>query len=373
MSSTDVFRDPRDPYGRAEVGVQITDSMRRQPSSGAMWKVPQEIDDLQMARQDIKSAKVFTEGQLERLRRQIEGGRRNDAVVQCERDYGLGHTPEEVVAKGQAVVDECEQELAELDFEITRLLWTEMYPDAPATDDYDRNEHRELHAGKNPLNFDHRWNLMSELWYEICDYFADRNFEVNAEILMSIDKRIGIGSFCQFVYRLREGDMKEAQRYCDLVTDEERRGVGDCHNRLMMRRGTGGSPVIVIDQPANPDYLPPLVMRSRVGAFAHPRFGARGRESEGSKPTRRRGSRRATSRSSGGGSSGDDPDPEPSARTGAYGLDDDRILWDIAVTSFGALIGDCVMGLEGVLVGGVVAYFWGCWRWHRRAAHMRRD
>jgi hypothetical protein len=94
MPSTDVFRDPRDPYGRAKIGVQVTDAMRRQPppsSSAAAWKVPQEIDDLQMARQDIKSAKVFTEGQLERLRRQIESGRRDDAVVQCERDYGLGH------------------------------------------------------------------------------------------------------------------------------------------------------------------------------------------------------------------------------------------------------------------------------------------
>ncbi len=372
MPSTDVFRDPRDPYGRAKIGAQVTDSMRRQPPPAAAWKVPQEIDDLQMAQQDIKSAKVFTEGQLERLRRQIESGRRNDAVVQCKRDYGLGHTPEKAIAKGQALVDECEQELAELDFEITRLLWAEMYPDAPAPVDYDLNEHRELHEGKNPLDFDHHWHLMSELWCEFCDYFADRGFEVNAEILTSIDKRIGLGGFCQFVYRLREGDMKEAQRYCDLVTDEERRGVGDCHNRLMMRRGTGGSPVIVIDQPGNPDYIPPLVMQSRVRAFVHRRFGARRRESQGSKPSRRRGSRRVTSRSSGGGSSGDDPDPEPLARTGAYGLAEDRMLWDIAVTSFGALIGDGVMGLEGKLVGGVVAYLWGRWRWHRRATRMRR-
>jgi hypothetical protein len=114
--------------------------------------------------------------------------------------------------------------------------------------------------------------------------------------------------------------------------------------------------------------------RSHCGllfSLARRRFGARSRQSRG-RSVRCRGSRRVTSRSTGGGSSGDDPDPEPSARVGAYGLGEDRTLWDIAVTSFGALIGDGVMGSEGMLVGGVVAYLWGCCRWHRRATRMRR-
>lgn len=106
-------------------------------------------------------------------------------------------------------------------------------------------------------------------------------------------------------------------------------------------------------------------------SLARRRFGARSRQSRG-RSVRCRGSRRVTSRSSGGGSSGDDPDPEPLARTGAYGLAEDRTLWNIAVTSFGALIGEGVMGSEGMLVGGVVAYLWGCCRWHRRATCMRR-
>lgn len=88
---------------------------------------------------------------------------------------------------------------------------------------------------------------------------------------------------------------------------------------------------------------------------------ASARRSRG-RAVRRRGSRRV-SRSTG--PPGDDSDPEPLARLGTYGLAGDRTLWDIAVTSFGALVGGGVMGSEGMLIGGVVAYLWGSYRWQR--------
>jgi hypothetical protein len=82
--------------------------------------------------------------------------------------------------------------------------------------------------------------------------------------------------------------------------------------------------------------------------------------------------RSSSSRDDGGGGGGDDHDPEPLAQTGAFLLAENRLVLDIAVTSFGMQIGENLMGLEGKFVGGAVAYLWCCWRWHRRAARMRR-
>jgi hypothetical protein len=163
--------------------------------------------------------------------------------------------------------------------------------------------------------YDHYWELVSQLWCEIVNHFADEGFGENAEILVALDKRVGLDGICAFVEALRRGDIKLAQRFCDLISDEERRTSPGCHNRLIMRQSTTG-PVVVVDQPGNPEYRPPLVVAPTSQTFARRRFGARARQSRG-RAFRCRGSRRTASRSPGGGSS-DDPDPEPPARTGAY-------------------------------------------------------
>lgn len=366
--------DPRDPFGRTKVGVKVSDGMRRQPPpQRPAWKIPIAVEELEDVRRDFNASRGSAQDEFEYLRRLVENGQRDKAVTRVRRNYGYRCTLEEAIAKEQAAVDRCAGEIRRLDIEITCLLWEEVYPGAPSPQEYDRMEHVELVEGRQPLGFDHTDTLVQMLWDEIVDQFADKGFGENAEILVAMRERLGLGGICQLVTAIRNEDAASMQRFCDLVTAYEKRISMDVsYNRLIVRRGAGGKLLIVIDQPGNPDYTPALVTQSRVRAFVRRRLRARRRESQGGNPCRRRGSRRVASRSTGGGSSGDDPDPEPLARTGTYGLAGDRMLWDIAVKSFGALIGDGIMGLEGKLVGGVVAYLWGCWRWHRRSTRMRR-
>jgi len=157
---------------------------------------------------------------------------------------------------------------------------------------------------------DQYWDEAGEHWGEIVDYFVDRGFGENAEILMAMDDRFGLNGMAELIDVLRAGDLRRVQRFCDLVTDQERSTTkGDCYNRLIARRGVGGAVVIVIDQPGNPDYVPPLVVRPTPRFSAPRRFRVRERSSRG-KAVRRRGSRRTSSRSP------DDPDPEPEPALG---------------------------------------------------------
>lgn len=198
----------------------------------------------------------------------------------------------------------------EIETKITRALWMEMYPQTAAPTSFDPVLYELPH-----------WHLIAEMWSEFCGWFVDQGFGENAEILQAIDERIGLVGFCHLIQRLREGDVSTAQSFCKLITDQElktraalaarareegRATDADlCHNRINVRRGQAGAPVIVIDQPGNPEYTPPLVVNRqdrRPHLLRH--LGAHRRQSRG-RSTRRRGSRR---RAATGARGGDPPD-----------------------------------------------------------------
>jgi hypothetical protein len=136
----------------------------------------------------------------------------------------------------------------------------------------------------------------------------------------------------------------------------EELGIARAHSRLLS------------EDSAASVTRPPLVTSPRARQ-------PRARQSRG-RAVRRRGSRRPSSRSTGGGGPGDDPDPEPSAQTGAHhavppiaappsaaGSSESRTTWDIGVTGFGAMLGSAALGTKGMVIGGFVAYIWGRFRW----------
>lgn len=73
------------------------------------------------------------------------------------------------------------------------------------------------------------------------------------------------------------------------------------------------------------------------------------------------GSRRSSSSRDDGG--GGDPDPEPLAWTGAYGVYGARTQWDATMTGLGIATGAGVMDVKGMIIGGLVSYLWARHRW----------
>lgn len=303
--------DRRDPFGRCAIGVKRSDDTLRTAPDRPGWRLPDEIEQVQAERQDINAARLMAQRSLDNSRRLIERGREDQARVNVERELGAGYPLEQAMADWEAEVTECAKVIGELDHLVTCLLWAQLYPDAPSPDDYRAQEEHELREGGSPLRFDHTDALRELLWSEIVSYFADQGFGENAEILAAMEKRLGLGGVCQLVAALREENVGAIQQMCDLVTDEERRAGFDCHNRLLVRRGAGGNIFIVIDQPGNPEYMPPLVARRSLADAVRRwcRLGARSRDRRPSSP-RRRGSRRGAPAPRGG----DPPDggePEP--------------------------------------------------------------
>jgi hypothetical protein len=260
------------------------------------------LEELQHERQDVNAARLMADRNLEVLRRLLEAGKREQAERRVHWDYGSSATVEWAMEKHHREVERFSGEVAALDDEIADRLWQTMYPAEPPPGSGDLRDGDRAHE------------LYSRLWDEaVGGHFADKGFGENGEILAAIMERLALGGFCQFVTSLRDGDATAAQRYCDLVTAEERRTAGSgCYNRLLVRRGADGKVLVVVDQPGNPEYVPPLIVRAAANVVGRRcRFGPRRRESNHGTPHRRRGSRRVTSRSAGGGGGGDDPDPEP--------------------------------------------------------------
>jgi hypothetical protein len=320
----------RDPFGRVVIGVKRGDDMRRTPpprrvladfERGGYWYKGEWVDEtrfgeLAAEHQDIGAALRMTESSLEHWQKCIDMGRRDWAQTDVERAYGTGKILDEVMVEKAALADAMREERRQIDMEIAFTVWDQMYPNAPSPWEYDQREHLEVHEGQAPLDFDHQWFVIGELWAEICEHFADPGFAEDASILTAMFERLGVLGICDFLNALRAGHFQAIQRFCDLITEQEKSAGFDCHNRLRARRTLvdGGRVVIVIDQPGNPDYRPPFVACGQRGPFAVRRRGnARARQSQG-RPCRRRGSRRVPSRSAGGGSDdpGGEPEPAPS-------------------------------------------------------------
>ena len=87
----------------------------------------------------------------------------------------------------------------------------------------------------------------------------------------------------------------------------------------------------------------------------------RGRTRCSRRTRRAAGSRRSSSSRDDGG--GGDPDPEPLAWTGAYGVCGARTQWDATMTGIGIAIGAEVMDVKGMIIGGFVSYLWARHRW----------
>jgi hypothetical protein len=351
--------DPRDPFGRAQIGVKISDHMRKvppPPESRLHLRFPSGVEDLQLKRQDTHVARRMARNRLERYRHLLELGRRDRAEREAQRDFGLGCTAEKVIAEAEGDVARFAAQIEQFDREIACLLWEEVFPDAPTPAAYEELERRELAEGKQPLEFNHTDTMWEMIWSELVDAFADQGFAANAEILIAIQGRLGLGGACQLMVALRECDSTTAGRLLALVTEQEKRENGECYNRLMVRRAASGALLIVIDQPGNADYIPPLVKPPRFQPYfgrVRPQSRARNRASRG-KSARTRGSRRASSRSSGSGSS-DDPDPE---RPPLGGIE--RTRWEMETTAFGLALGAAVgLGLKGAAIGALVGWCWG--------------
>jgi hypothetical protein len=313
------------------IGVKVSDSMRRQPppKHSKLWKVPQRVEELQEKRQAAEATRLAKKGKLEQLRHLLMSGQLEAAEARVARDHGPSSTLEEILTRGQRSVIDCER------------------------------EHREVAEGRGPLAFDHTEALVTLLWEEVVDGFADAGFGENAEILVAMQSRLGLGGICQLVVALRQQEAEPLQQLCDLVTQQERRTSPDCYNRLLVRRAAQGALVIVVDQPGNLDYLPPLVLPGTwLHLHTHLSRGARQRRSRG-KPFRRRGSRRVTSRSAGG---GDDPDPEPSPRKGVSDRRE-KTTWEVAMTGMGWTLGSIAMGQEGAIIGAIAGFLWSRYRW----------
>jgi hypothetical protein len=312
--------DSRDPFGRARVGVKVSDEMRRQPPPDTCPWRETDLGQLQRGRQRIVAARDLARSTLDHWHRMVEIG----SGILAEEDARRAHGPdcpfENAVAKELACIEQCDRELVELDRAIVCRLWAQMFPDAPTPAAYEELELREAAEGKSPLGFDHADTLWAIIWEELSESFADQEFGVNAEILIAMQDALGLVGACELISALRHGDASTAQRFCDLITQEEKERGFDCHNRLLIRRRAKGSLLILIDQVGNPDYVPPLVLSPRHFVAPHRRLCARDRSPQGAS-TRTRGSRRRTSsRSTGGGSSGDDPpDGEPERATGPQG------------------------------------------------------
>ncbi|HEX5990436.1 MAG TPA: hypothetical protein VFY75_09520 [Solirubrobacterales bacterium] len=343
------------------IGVKASDSMRRQPppKRSKLWKVPRLVEELQEKRQTAEATRLAKKRELEQLRHLLMSDQLEAAEARVARDYGADRTLEDVLTQGQRSVNDCEAEIEACDIEITCLLWEKMYPGAPSLREYDQREHQEVAEGRGPLDFDHTEALITLLWEEIIDGFADAGFGENAEILVAMQSRLGLGGICQLVVALRQQEAEPLQQLCDLVKQQERRTSPDCYNRLIVRRAAQGALVIVVDQPGNLDYLPPLVPPGNELQFhTHLARGARQRRSRG-KPLRRRGSRRVTSRSAGG---GDDPDPEPKPLKGVSDRRE-RTMWEVAMTGMGWTLGSVAMGQEGAIIGAVAGFLWSRYRW----------
>lgn len=185
------------------------------------------------------------------------------------------------------------------DEEVAPMLFAMMFPDQPLPGPIDED-------------FGVADSLVQELWEETSASFLDAGFAENAEIIVAIRERMGLVGWCKFVTALRNHDMDALEAFGELITEKEKWTSPDAYNQLLIEQEPDGRPVIVIDQPTNPDYTPPRPTAPLAApARGRPRSAPRRRESRG-RAMRSRGSRRVTSKSAGGGGSGDPPDESDS-------------------------------------------------------------
>jgi len=337
-----------------------------------------ELDELRNARQDFQSTIDFSKHIIDRYRRedqkpypidQPQHRGKTMAQVQAERDYGSGATVEDAVRLKEDEICGCEQRLEEVAvaiFDLVAELWEETFPDSCSL--FERRATCEGRVRPHPFadeEFDAEFEFKGKLWEEIFDrglrWGSRGMIGLSTDVCVDMFEVLDVVGMHELVMALRREDNRKITSLLSRLSNHDRQKGYDVYNAIYTQRGSDGRLCMVIEQHANPLYVAMSHQRRRGPEWVAGRFqrGARQRASRG-RVLRTRGSRRATSRSAGG---GDDPDPEPLARTGAYGVGWARTQWDATMAGFGMTIGIGVLGVKGMVIGGLVGYFWGRHRW----------